>query len=195
MGPRWVLRAKNKARCRRLTIRSAVDTPASYEWEAHPLPHYAGIKGRSRSQGTCPLPGSANRPVVSATQPLIEDEMRSDPAPLPFLTGGGELAQLIGSMDWGRTELGPIDQWPAHTKTATSLMLRSVVPMVMLWGRDGVMVYNNAYAVFAGDRPAPAWLQRARRLGRGLPSGPGRPTSPEHSIVGGDILLTQQSEI
>jgi len=102
--------------------------------------------------------------------------MRSDPAPLPFLTGGGELAQLIGSMDWGRTEVGPIDQWAAHTKTATSLMLRSVVPMVMLWGRDGVMVYNNAYAVFAGDRPAPAWLQRARRLGRGLPSGPGRPT-------------------
>ena len=78
--------------------------------------------------------------------------MRSDPAPLPFLTGGGELAQLIGSMDWGRTEVGPIDQWPAHTKSATSLMLRSVVPMVMLWGRDGVMVYNNAYAAFAGDR-------------------------------------------
>jgi len=90
--------------------------------------------------------------------------MRSDPAPLPFLTGGGELAQLIGSMDWGRTELGPIDQWPAHMKTATSLMLRSVVPMVMLWGRDGVMVYNNAYAVFAGDR-------HPRLLGSGVRDG------------------------
>jgi PAS domain S-box-containing protein len=31
-------------------------------------------------------------------------------------------------------------------------MLRSDVPMVLLWGADGVMIYNDAYSVFAGGR-------------------------------------------
>jgi PAS domain S-box-containing protein len=37
-------------------------------------------------------------------------------------------------------------------KAVTAMMLRSVVPMVMLWNPDGVMIYNDAYAVFAGLR-------------------------------------------
>ena len=30
--------------------------------------------------------------------------------------------------------------------------MRSPVPIVMLWGEDGVMIYNDAYSVFAGGR-------------------------------------------
>jgi PAS domain S-box-containing protein len=37
-------------------------------------------------------------------------------------------------------------------KNATALMLRSRVPIVMLWGETGIMIYNDAYAVFAGQR-------------------------------------------
>ena len=33
-----------------------------------------------------------------------------------------------------------------------ALMLRSDVPMVLLWGAEGVMIYNDAYSVFAGGR-------------------------------------------
>jgi PAS domain S-box-containing protein len=33
-----------------------------------------------------------------------------------------------------------------------ALMLRSDVPMVLLWGSDGVMIYNDAYSEFAGGR-------------------------------------------
>ena len=32
------------------------------------------------------------------------------------------------------------------------MLLRSAVPMVVLWGPDGIMIYNDAYAVFAGGR-------------------------------------------
>lgn len=70
----------------------------------------------------------------------------------PFLTGGGRLGVLIAELDWGRTSLGPIAGWPPYVKNATALMLRSKVPIVMLWGEAGVMVYNDAYAVFAGRR-------------------------------------------
>ncbi len=69
-----------------------------------------------------------------------------------FLAGGGDCANLIAALDWSRTPLGPIDRWPQSLKTATALMLRSPVPMVMLWGVDGMMLYNDAYSAFAGGR-------------------------------------------
>jgi PAS domain S-box-containing protein len=84
--------------------------------------------------------------------------------PLPFLTGGGECGRLIGEFDWSATETGPIDEWPPHMRTATSLMLRSVVPIVMLWGESGVMVYNDAYSIFASQRH-PKLLGSAVRAG------------------------------
>lgn len=65
---------------------------------------------------------------------------------------GGETGALIARRDWTRTTLGPIEAWPQSLKTTTEFMLRSAVPLVMLWGEDGVMLYNDAYSVFAGGR-------------------------------------------
>jgi PAS domain S-box-containing protein len=62
------------------------------------------------------------------------------------------LARLIGAFDWAATPLGAIECWPQSLKTATGLLLQSPVPIVMLWGPDGVMIYNDAYSVFAGGR-------------------------------------------
>ena len=70
----------------------------------------------------------------------------------PFLSGGGVAASLIAVFDWSATPLGPIWGWPQSLKTTVSLMLRSPVPMVLLWGEDGIMIYNDAYSVFAGGR-------------------------------------------
>jgi PAS domain S-box-containing protein len=69
-----------------------------------------------------------------------------------FLSGGGELGRLIESHDWAATALGPIDLWPQWLRSPVALMLRSSVPMVMLWGPQGVMIYNDAYSGFAGGR-------------------------------------------
>ncbi len=66
--------------------------------------------------------------------------------------GGGELGALIRSFDWAGTSLGPSSRWPQPLKTVTDMLLRSAVPMVLLWGPDGIMIYNDAYAVFAGGR-------------------------------------------
>ncbi|MES2960156.1 MAG: ATP-binding protein [Pseudomonadota bacterium] len=70
----------------------------------------------------------------------------------PFLAGGGQVAELIAAYDWRSTPMGPLAAWPAHVKTATALMLRCQVPIVMLWGETGVMIYNDAYSVFAAAR-------------------------------------------
>ena len=69
-----------------------------------------------------------------------------------FPTGGGEVGELIRGFDWAATSLGPISAWPQSLKTATNLLLLSPVPIVLLWGEDGIMIYNDAYSVFAGAR-------------------------------------------
>jgi PAS domain S-box-containing protein len=77
---------------------------------------------------------------------------RTGTVDFPFLNGGGALGELIRDFHWSGTGVGPLDKWPSYMRTATSAMLRSMVPMVMLWGDDGVMIYNDAYARFAGGR-------------------------------------------
>lgn len=69
-----------------------------------------------------------------------------------FPRGGGELGALIRRFDWSTTSLGPIEGWPQSLKTVTGMLLLSPVPIVLLWGEDGVMIYNDAYSVFAGGR-------------------------------------------
>lgn len=69
-----------------------------------------------------------------------------------YLVGGGEMGDRIRSFDWSITGLGRIEVWPQSLKTAVNIVLQSPLPMVMLWGLDGIMLYNDAYSVFAGGR-------------------------------------------
>jgi PAS domain S-box-containing protein len=64
----------------------------------------------------------------------------------------GEMAGRIRAFDWGQTELGSLDTWPASLCSTVQLMLASPLPMVMLWGHAGYMIYNDAYSRFAGGR-------------------------------------------
>lgn len=63
-----------------------------------------------------------------------------------------EMKKRIREFDWGRTSVGPIDQWPPCLNCAVEIITASPVPMVLLWGADGVMIYNDGYASFAGTR-------------------------------------------
>src|SRR5471032_3284620 len=65
---------------------------------------------------------------------------------------GGEMAQRIRAFDWSTTDLGPIHAWPKSLVSAVQMLLASPMPMVMLWGRAGYMIYNDSYSVFAGWR-------------------------------------------
>ncbi|MDR6958492.1 signal transduction histidine kinase [Pseudomonas brassicacearum] len=62
------------------------------------------------------------------------------------------MAGRIRAFDWSRTELGAIEHWSASLRSAVQVLLASPLPMVMLWGRQGFMIYNDAYAEFAGGR-------------------------------------------
>jgi two-component sensor histidine kinase/PAS domain-containing protein len=69
-----------------------------------------------------------------------------------FLRGGGATGELIAKHDWSATPLGPLNAWPPNLKTATAMVLRSRLPMALLWGPDGRMIYNDGYAAISGAR-------------------------------------------
>lgn len=62
------------------------------------------------------------------------------------------MGALIRAFDWSKTTLGPSAEWSQSLKTAVDLLLRSPVPIMLLWGPDGVMIYNDAYSGFAEGR-------------------------------------------
>jgi PAS domain S-box-containing protein len=82
------------------------------------------------------------------TQERMDDEGEA----ATFLAGGGELGALIAGFDWAATAIGPIARWPAAMRAVIAFVLRSPVPIVTLWGDSGVMIYNDAYRLFAGGR-------------------------------------------
>ncbi len=66
--------------------------------------------------------------------------------------GDDKLGHLIASFDWSATSLGPMADWPAYVTSTVRLLIDATLPIVTLWGPDGVLIYNDAYAGFAGAR-------------------------------------------
>ncbi|MEX2551961.1 MAG: PAS domain-containing protein, partial [Actinomycetota bacterium] len=79
-----------------------------------------------------------------------------------WLAGGGEMGAAVRAFHWQNTPIGPVEGWPQCLKTAVAILLRSPVAMVLLWGEDGVMIYNDAYRVFAASRHPAALGMKVR---------------------------------
>jgi PAS domain S-box-containing protein len=71
-----------------------------------------------------------------------------DTAAWPY--GRGEMAERIRTFDWASTPLGPILSWPQSLKTAVEVMLASGFPAAMQWGREAILLYNDANARILG---------------------------------------------
>jgi signal transduction histidine kinase/DNA-binding response OmpR family regulator len=69
-----------------------------------------------------------------------------------WLVGGGEMGDLARAFDWSKTPLGPIQSWPQSLHSALSICLGSRFPIVIYWGADLVVLYNDAYAEILGKK-------------------------------------------
>lgn len=74
------------------------------------------------------------------------------PAPASFPWGDSAMARMIRNFDWAATPFGPVADWSGTLKSTLSYVLESPLPLALLWGRDGRLLYNDAYAVFCGER-------------------------------------------
>lgn len=71
-----------------------------------------------------------------------------------FLSGGGEMGELIRRYDWSSTPLGPIDSWPRSLRTCVQIMLTSRQPIWIGWGNELIKLYNDPYRkIVQGKHP------------------------------------------
>src|SRR6476659_2486442 len=77
-----------------------------------------------------------------------------DPSTLTFLAGGGEMGGRMREMDWSRTALGPPHLWPQSLRSTVSMLLPSKAQIVLFWGPEFNVLYNDAYRpVFGAKHP------------------------------------------
>jgi len=69
-----------------------------------------------------------------------------------WLSGGGEMAALIRTIDWAQTPLGPLHDWPQSLRTSVSLCLSSTFPILVAWGPEYIQIYNEAYRPICGGK-------------------------------------------
>ncbi|UYQ91364.1 ATP-binding protein [Chitinophaga horti] len=81
-----------------------------------------------------------------------------------FLTGGGELGELIRTKDWSSTPLGPVDTWPQSLRTCVRIILTSSQPMFVWWGPDLINLYNDPYKAIVGGKHPEALGQPAKQV-------------------------------
>ena len=80
------------------------------------------------------------------------------------LQQGGEMGARMRALDWTRTSLGPVADWPRPLKVSVALCLRSRFPIAIFWGRkDYAMLYNDAYIPLLGAAKHPGWLGMSGR--------------------------------
>ncbi|MGH2386656.1 MAG: ATP-binding protein [Chloroflexota bacterium] len=76
------------------------------------------------------------------------------------LSGGGEMGALMRALDWAPTPLGRVESWPQSLRTALSICLASRFPILIWWGPELVMLYNDAYRPMLGATKHPHALGR-----------------------------------
>jgi PAS domain S-box-containing protein len=71
-----------------------------------------------------------------------------------WLQGGGEMGVRVRALDWSATGLGPIGDWPQSLRSPLSMMLASKAQIILFWGPEYVVFYNDAYRpVFGAKHP------------------------------------------
>lgn len=58
----------------------------------------------------------------------------------------------IRNFNWASTAIGPISSWTNTLRIAVNIMLQSSVPHAIFWGKDGILLYNDAYIDIAGAK-------------------------------------------
>src|SRR5262249_13251113 len=77
--------------------------------------------------------------------------------------GGGEMGERIRACNWSRTPLGAPDTWPQSLRSTLSMLLPSKAQIILFWGDEFVVFYNDAYRPVFGAKHPHALGQAGRR--------------------------------
>jgi PAS domain S-box-containing protein len=103
------------------------------------------------------------------------------------------MAARMAAFDWSATPIGPVSRWPQSLCTAVGICLSSRYPMLIWWGPDLIMLYNDGYAPMLGPVKHPAlgrpgrevWAEIWHIVGEQLRSvlSTGRPTWSDDQVL------------
>ncbi len=71
---------------------------------------------------------------------------------MKFLEGGGDAGGLLRAIDWTRSPLGEPSTWPLQLRTLVGVMLEARQGILIVWGPEKTMLYNDKYAEMLGAR-------------------------------------------
>ena len=85
-----------------------------------------------------------------------------DPPVPACLAGGGEMGALMRALDWSKTQLGAPETWPQSLRTSISICLDCHFPIVLWWGPELIVLYNDDYRPMLGGKHPASLGQRGR---------------------------------
>ena len=91
--------------------------------------------------------------------------------------GDSEMARRMREFDWSSTDFGSPETWPENLRAAVALSLPSRFPILLWWGPQFALLYNDAYLPWLSE------AKRSRALAR-----PGRETWNEIWDIIGPML-------
>lgn len=98
---------------------------------------------------------ATKEPAGSKAPSLVDPGPHDD---LDLMAGGGEMGALMRSYDWSTTPFGPVSEWPQSLRTALRICLDSRFPILIWWGPELRLLYNDAWRPTLGTRKHPQAL-------------------------------------
>lgn len=74
--------------------------------------------------------------------------------------GSSEMARRMRELDWSLTDLGSPEHWPENLRVAVSICLPSRFPVLLWWGPNLNLLYNDAYLPWLTEKKHPCALAR-----------------------------------
>ncbi|KAF2157759.1 hypothetical protein K461DRAFT_236178 [Myriangium duriaei CBS 260.36] len=114
--------------------------------DANPKEHQ--INGLPGSLGQLSIASSPRRSDVTS----IQKTFGLSPEAVKSVQGLEKHLEIIAAFDWSATSLGSIENLPGDLLQLIHLILLDPAPQCLFLGDNHILLYNVAYAVFAGER-------------------------------------------
>lgn len=69
-----------------------------------------------------------------------------------LMHASGEMAERVRNFNWTETSLGNIVNWPVTLQSSLSICLNSNFPIALYWGKDLILIYNDAWSSIPGNK-------------------------------------------
>ena len=120
------------------------------------------------------LQRATHRPAVIVTTQEVTANVTDDHAlgdETTVLAGGGEMGVLMRGVDWSKTSLGPVEQWPQSLRSVVGMLLPSRAPIILFWGPTSRFCTTTRIVQCSGPSIRPH--SAGRVVKRGVRSGTG----------------------